>query len=631
MARGSPSWRMLWRENPLRSALGKRILTWLLLLSLVPLFVSNSIGYLASSRIIHGLARRDLDALAEAQAHHVRDEIERLLLGLTSAARDDRLLMASAAALRDPAARPGALSGASALAAEELERLRRQLQVFTVLELVDPAGVIVAASPRFASGLRWGDPAVLARAVRSADGDAFAVDRTPGGGGGPAPTPRLLFAAALFVPDTSRPVVVVGAVEAAAIGPALQIPSLLGGAVEGFIVDASGLPLLVSHPHGRVDYGRALSSERALAAGAEQYRRDDGAEVVGSAHSVPGYPLSFIAEVPVGAALGGLRGLRLLSVLLGAMFVLVVIGVAWVVSRGLVRPVYALVGATERIGQGDLGASVAVDKRDELGLLAERFNAMAAQLRESAARIRDLHEEEMRRAEQLATVGELAAGVAHELKSPLLGIAGGVQLLGRHLDAADAEGRRLTEELLQRVSRMEGAVQGLLSYARPSPARPSRLDLNAIVERALALVEPRAARSGVVVRRELGRALPAVMADPEQISQVVVNLALNGVEAMRDGGRLDVRTRRVDGGVELSIRDTGPGVGAEDRDKIFRPFYTTKHAGTGLGLAIVRQIVDRHGGRVQLADDAHGAGAQGAEFTVALPIHPDGGWRGGAQ
>jgi two-component system, NtrC family, sensor kinase len=290
-----------------------------------------------------------------------------------------------------------------------------------------------------------------------------------------------------------------------------------------------------------------------------------------------------------------------------------------------VRPVYALVGATERITRGDLAASVTVVQRDELGLLAERFNAMASQLRESAARIRDLHEEQMRRADQLATVGELAAGVAHELKTPLLGIAGGVQLLGRHLDPADAEGRRLIDELLQRVGRMEGAVQGLLSYARPSPARLSRLDLNAIVARALALVEPRAERSGVRVRRELSGGLPPVQADPDQVGQVVVNLALNSIEAMESGGTLVVTTRRAEGGVELSVSDSGPGIGAEERERIFRPFYTTKHAGTGLGLAIVRQIVSRHGGQVRLGDPPD----SGAEFVVWLPTDPDPEQRGG--
>ncbi len=616
---GVRGWRVLWRENPLRSALGGRILAWLLLLSLMPLFASNTIGYLASSRIIHRLAQRDLEALAEALAHHTRDEIERLLMGLASAGRNDRLLMASAAPLRDARARPGVLSGASALAADELEQLGRQLQVFTALDVVDPSGVIVAAWPRFASGLRWRERAVLARAAAS--GQTFGIERS-----GAAQAPRLVFAAALFAPDTARPVILVGTVDSPAIGAALQIPPLLGGAVESFLVDEAGLPILVSHPHGDVDYARPLPSRDAIHAGLGRYRSADGVEVVGSAHGVPGYPFSFVAEVPVREALGALRGLRLLSAVLGAVLVLVVIGVAWLVSGRVVRPVYELVAATERITRGDLETAVVVSQRDELGLLGERFNAMAVQLRESAERIRDLHEEEMRRADQLATVGELAAGVAHELKTPLLGITGGLQLLDRRLDPADVEGRRFVEELLQRTARMEAAVQSLLSYARPSPARLSRLDLDAIVDRALALVRPRAERSGIAVRREAAGGLPPVQADPEQVGQVVVNLVLNAIEAMGTGGRIVVATRGADGGAELSVRDSGPGIGPEERDRIFRPFYTTKHTGTGLGLAIVRQIVARHGGHVDIGGPVGG----GAELIVWLPAAPGPGRSGGA-
>lgn len=608
--RASSGWRILWREHPLRSALGKRILLWLLLLSLVPLFISTTIGYLASSGIIHRLARRDLEALTAVQAHHTRDEIERLLLNLASAARNDRLLAASVAALRDTTARPVVLSAASGLATEELEQLRRQLQVFTSVELVDPAGVIVAASPRFASGLRWRERAVLVRAA--VEGRTFAAERT-----GAPPMPRMLFAVSMAAPDSTRPVIVVGAVGTEEIAAALQIPPLLAGAVEGFVVDEAGLPLVVSHPHGPTDYTRPLPLFVALSAGVDRYRdAERREEMIGATHAVPGYPLRFVSQVPVHAALGALRGLRLLSVVLGAAFVLVVIAVGWIVSRGIVRPVYELVSATERLGHGDLAASVDVAQHDELGLLGQRFNAMAAQLRESAARIGDLHAEEMRRAEQLATVGELAAGIAHELKTPLLGIAGGVQLLSRRLDPADAEGRRLIEETMHRIERMEGTVQELLNYTRPAPARLSRLDLNAIVERALRLVEPRAHRSGVEIRRTLGTGLPPVLVDPEQINQVIVNLAVNGIEAMDGGGRLDIGTRGVDGGVELWVSDSGPGVRPVERERVFRPFYTTKHAGTGLGLAIVRQIVERHGGQVNLAEEPGG----GARFVVSLPV-----------
>ena len=602
-------WRLLWRENPLRSALGKRFLAWLLLLSLVPLFISNSIGYLASSRIIEHLAARDLEALTAIQAHHVHDEIEGLGLGLASAARGDRLLVASAAALRD-AADPAALSGASSLAVEELGRLQRQLRDFADVGLVDSSGRVVAASAAFASGTQWVDRAALARAL--ADGQTFEVERV-----GAPPVPRLVFVVSLPGPAPGPPLLAVGRIESSAIGTALKLSPLVPATIEGFVVDGAGLPVFVSRPLGAIDYGRPLPSFRLLAGGSRRYQDGDHREVVGSSSAVPGYPLHFVSEVPVHAALGQLRALRQLSVVLGSAFLLVVIAAAWIVSHSIVRPVYALVSGTERIAQGDLEATVDVPQRDELGLLGRRFNAMAGQLRESAARISEYHSREMRRAEQLATVGELAAGIAHELKSPLLAIGSGVQLLSRRLGRSDAEGQRLIEEMLQRVQRMEGAVQELLSYARPVPARMASLDLNAVVERALRLVEPRAERSGVAIRRGLAAGLPPVLVDPEQIGQVVVNLALNGIEAMDGGGgQLEVATCRRDGVIALSVSDSGPGIAPDERERIFRPFYTTKHAGTGLGLAIVRQVVERHRGSIALEDVAGG----GARFTVLLPL-----------
>jgi len=602
-------WRAFWRESPLRTALGKRILVSLLLLSLVPLVLSNSLGYLASDRIIRRLVERDLAALAVLQAGHVRDEIERLQLSLATAVHNDRLLVASAAALSDPTASPLALSGASALATEELAQLRRQLRVFSTLELLRPEGVVVASSPPYTSGVRRPDAGVLRRAAAS--GRAFAVERT-----GSRREPRLVIAVNAAESDVG-PAIVFGAIRAADVVTALRMPVPVGG-VEAFVVDDEGLPVLISRAAGGAEVALPVPVLRPRAAGDADAVLAERLDVIASVQPVPGLPLRFVSQVPAREAFRELRGLRRLSVVLAAAFVLVVLAVASLVSRGIVRPVDDLVVATERIAKGDLHVSVAAGQRDELGLLGQRFNTMAAQLRESTARIAALHQEELRRAEQLATVGELAAGVAHELKTPLLGISGGLQLLGRRLDAGDLEGRRLVEETLARVGRMEDAVQRLLAYARPTPARISRLGLNAVVERALQLLDPRARSSGVEIRRALAADLPPVPVDPEQIGQVVVNLALNGIEAMDGAGRLEVATRRADGSVELSVADSGPGVAAEERERVFRPFYTTKHAGTGLGLAIVRQVVERHGGTVSLTAAPSG----GAQFVITLPLEP---------
>jgi signal transduction histidine kinase len=602
----------VWRENPLRSALGKRLLAWLLLLSLAPLILSNSIGYMVSGRIISRLVERDLAALTVVQALHVRDEIERLLLALGSAAQADRLLVASAAALRDPAASPAALSGASRLAGDELAQLRAQLHVFSELVLVAPSGIVVASAPAFASGERWHEPDVVARAA--AQHRAFALGRS-----GAATGPPLRFAAALPGVPGAPAAVVVGTVAPGDVGEALQLPRRLAGAIAVFITDEAGRPVFVSDPREPVDYGRPLTPQLSGVAVPRDGRPVHAEGYVTSSEPVPGHALRFLSRVPVREALGELRWLRRLSLILAATFVLVLVGAAWIVSRGIVQPVSRLVEAVERIAQGDLDARVAVSQQDEVGQLAARFNDMAGQLADSAARIRDLHDEQMRRAEQLATVGELAAGIAHELKTPLLGVASGAQLLSGRLAASDVQGRRLVGEMQQRIRRMEEAMQQLLSYARPVPARLSRLDPNAIVERALRLVEPRAGRSGVIVVRRLAPRLPSVLMDPDQIGQVVVNLVLNGIEAMGEGGVLDVETRITDGAAELSVSDSGPGIPPEEHERVFRPFYTTKHTGTGLGLAMVRQIVERHGGRVQVADRPEG----GARLVVTLPLaHP---------
>ena len=601
------AWRTLWREHPLRRALGKRLLTWLLLLSLAPLILSNTIGYIVSGRIIGRLVERDLAALTVVQAHHVRDEIERLLFALGSAAQGDRLLVASAAALTDPVASPAALSGASSLVGDQLERLREQLHVFSELVLVAPGGMVMASSPAFASGQPWREPDVVARAA--AQGRAFALGRS-----GAATGPPLRFAAALPAAAGEPPAVVVGSVAQGDVGEALQVPRRLAGAIAVLITDEAGRPVFVSDPREPVDYERSAAPQQSAAEGSARHL--DAGGFVAASHDVPGYPLRLTSRVPVREALGELRWLRRMSVIVEATFVLVLVGAAWIVSRGIVRPVSQLVAAVERIAQGDLAARVAVSQKDEVGQLAERFNDMAGQLRDSAARISDLHDEQLRRAEQLATVGELAAGIAHELKTPLLGVASGAQMLSRRLDPQDEEGRRLVDEVRQRIRRMEQAMQELLSYARPAPARLSPLDPNAIVERALRLVEPRAGRSGVTVERQLAASLPSVLMDPEQIGQVVVNLALNGIEAMDGGGILEVETRIADGAVELCVSDSGPGIPPEERERVFRPFYTTKHTGTGLGLAMVRQIVERHGGLVHVADRPAG----GARMVVTLPL-----------
>jgi signal transduction histidine kinase len=221
----------------------------------------------------------------------------------------------------------------------------------------------------------------------------------------------------------------------------------------------------------------------------------------------------------------------------------------------------------------------------------------------------------MQRAQQLATVGELASGIAHEVRNPLTGVLGAVDLALRRLPSDDAA-RPLLEEAQQQLRRIESTTSQLLRFARPPELREVFVDPNGLVERAAHIVEPQAKSARVGISVEPTGTEMTVRADPELMVQVLVNLMLNAVDATPAGGVVTVWVAGHPPEVWIGVRDTGAGVPPAIRGDVFRPFFTTKHQGTGLGLSISRQIVERHGGELRLEDTPGG----GATFIVALPL-----------
>ena len=228
-------------------------------------------------------------------------------------------------------------------------------------------------------------------------------------------------------------------------------------------------------------------------------------------------------------------------------------------------------------------------------------------------------EERVARSERLADLGELAAGLAHELRNPLASMMGSVELLrGALLGAGD---HRLLDIVLREGGRLEHLVTEFLAFVRPSPPRREPFDLAALVAEALEAFEHDPAAVGVALLRELEPT--RAVGDPDQVRQVLWNLLLNAAQALPVAsapgigrGRVRVACRpRLDGGVELAVEDDGPGIATADRERLFTPFFTTKPDGTGLGLATVHRIVDAHGGSLTV-DSAPG---KGARFTVWLP------------
>jgi signal transduction histidine kinase len=345
----------------------------------------------------------------------------------------------------------------------------------------------------------------------------------------------------------------------------------------------------------------------------------------------------------IGYSLGpmykGLSALRSEVLGISAALLLMALALVWYAGRHFSRPLTALTRTMNDItARGDLTAPIRElpAREDEIGALQASFLWMVARLRDAEReRLRSI--EGMHRAEKLATIGQLASGVAHEINNPL----GGVILCFRNLTAGgmDEEAKRQHEKViddgLEKIRRIVGE---LMHYARPSPLAVSETRIGDLFARTRALVEFTLKRKGVTLVSQVAPDVPPLFIDPDKMGQVLLNLVLNGADAMPTGGTLTLDARMDGGDVLITVSDTGPGVAKEHRERIFDPFFTTKPSGsgTGLGLAVSAAIVSRHGGSLTLlpqdqsepdpagpADEAPTARGHGAKFIIRLPLSRD--------
>jgi signal transduction histidine kinase len=284
------------------------------------------------------------------------------------------------------------------------------------------------------------------------------------------------------------------------------------------------------------------------------------------------------------------------------------------------RPVKALVDFSERIARGDFEARLSLPRSDELGTLAVALDRMAAQLSTSV--------QQVRHADRLGTVGKLAAGIAHELGTPLAVVAGNARMIERG-ELVDDEARAAAGVIATRAANMTAIIRQLLDFARRSTPHPAPVDMTALAERTLAMLRPLAERRRVALELEADGAIRTV-ADTGQIEQALINLVMNAIQSMPDGGHVVVRVARAHerppadlGGdarddVVVSVRDDGPGIDGGTLRHVFEPFYTTKPIGegTGLGLSVSYGLVREHGGWIS----AESALGRGSTFAIHLPL-----------
>jgi len=289
-------------------------------------------------------------------------------------------------------------------------------------------------------------------------------------------------------------------------------------------------------------------------------------------------------------------------------------------TRFVTDPIQDLIATMERAERG-LEARVQVKSTDDIGRLGEAFNSLLSKLERARRRVERYHYEQMKRADRLASIGEMAAGIAHEIKNPLAGIAGVIQVLKKDLPPGEPK-RAVLDEVLSQVERMDKAVRNLLSFSRPPEPKMTLVDVNELIAKLIDFLSPQFAKHGIAAERKLSAGLPWLVLDPDLLQQALLNIAMNAIRAMPEGGSFTVETRMAPPGgegpgvIQITFSDTGEGISSENLGRIFSPFFTTRQQGTGLGLAITRRIVEQHNGEISVMSTP----GRGTSFTISIPV-----------
>jgi len=324
----------------------------------------------------------------------------------------------------------------------------------------------------------------------------------------------------------------------------------------------------------------------------------------------------------------------------GGPFVIIITVILFLILYNFVmKPLSYLVEGMKRLSAGDMDYRINIDSHDEIGHLARSFNAMSDELKEYKEKMenwtKSLEEEVEKKTaeiykaqehlintEKLASLGRMAAGVAHEINSPLTGIVTFAHLMMKRTPAENKQDIEDLKTIIDQAERCSKIISGLLGFSRKSASEKSMVDLNTLISSTLAMVRHQSRFLNILFDLQLDTTIPKVNVDPNQIQQVFLNLLINAADAMEKKGKVTLATGLVENNaakfVEFEITDTGSGIPEDILGKIFEPFFTTKPAGkgTGLGLAVSYGIIKKHEGTI-FAKSMPGSGAS---FYIHLPV-----------
>lgn len=282
-------------------------------------------------------------------------------------------------------------------------------------------------------------------------------------------------------------------------------------------------------------------------------------------------------------------------IVFGASLLFMVFLITIILDRLVNKPVLAILEKMKEVEKGNLKIRINTRGKDEIAILGRGFNGMVEKLEKSIKEREKVHNEDLKKAEHFATIGELAAGLAHEIKNPLTGIKGAIEVL---MEEENGKNREILSEILNQINRMSDVIQNFLSYARPKEPVFTMANIQKIIEDSITISKYYAIGKSIDIESICPSNIQHQYLDPDQIQAVIVNLLINSIDSIENKGKIEIRVCPRENGMEIRVKDNGKGIKEEILPFIFKPFFTTKPKGSGLGLSISKRLIETHKGSI---------------------------------
>jgi len=299
------------------------------------------------------------------------------------------------------------------------------------------------------------------------------------------------------------------------------------------------------------------------------------------------------------------------------MVVIILIFVLIMHYRFVKKSLYGFSDTIIRINEGDLGQRVRIPDSRELGQLGKSFNQMVEKFQQTQNKLLYYHKKELQDAQKLASIGEMSARLAHDIRNPLTGIVNSIEVIAGEMK--ESPYRPILDEIHRQANRVNYAISNLLKYSRPIEINLCEGNINEIVKSLVLFLSSQKNNKNIIFKLELQPGIPVFSFDTEHIENVLMNLGLNAIQAIDKDGQIIFRTNfdETSRAAIISVADNGPGISPEKVSEVFKPFFTTKNEGTGLGLAIAKDVIEKHKGEIWFENIPGGAGCI---FQISLPL-----------